>query len=290
MYLSRNKKSRKHKSCKNMQQKQHGFTLIELAIVLVIVGMLVGSFIGSISSRIETTQRDNTKKQLEDIRMALLGFASAEGRLPCPAFASVTAGEEGEEQPVGGGVCSSQHGFVPGKTLGISGAYNQDNLLIDSWNNPLRYSVTGANSNAFTKVPAPDGVKGIWNNALHAEYPLTPDLIICDGDSTSGADCSGGPDKLIDTAPFVILSLGRDGSDFVTNTAPNSDQGENAAEATVAANVAGENLAYTVGANRVFVSKSYSSADSTAGQFDDLIIWVSPYVFYSRMIEAGQLP
>lgn len=273
-----------------MQKIQHGFTLIEIAIVLVIVGMLVGSFIGSLTQRIETTKRDNTKKQLEDIKMAILGFASAEGRLPCPALASVAAGEEGEEQPVGGGVCNSQHGFVPGKTLGISGSYNQDNLLIDSWHNPVRYSVTGANSNAFTKDPEPDGVKGIWNNMLHAEYPLNPDLIICDGDSTSGADCLGGPDKLIDTAPFILLSLGKDGGDFVTNTAPNSDQGENAGEATVAANAAGENLAYTVGANQVFVSKSYSSIDSDAGLFDDLIVWESPYVFYSRMIEAGQLP
>jgi hypothetical protein len=38
------------------------------------------------------------------------------------------------------------------------------------------------------------------------------------------------------------------------------------------------------------VSRNYSSVDSAAGQFDDLIIWGSPYVLYSRMIDAGQLP
>jgi prepilin-type N-terminal cleavage/methylation domain-containing protein len=276
----------------NKIKKEPGFTLIEMAVVLVIVGILVGGFIGSFAQRIETTKRENTKKQLEDIKMAFLGFVSAEGRLPCPALASVAAGEEGEEQPVGGGVCSSLHGFVPGKTLGISGTYNQDNLLIDSWNSPIRYSVTGANSNAFTKAPEPDGIKGIWNNTLHVEYPLNPDLIICGGDSESETDCTGTPPpyKIVDTAPFIILSLGEDGNDFITDIAPGSDQGENAGEATVTANAAGENLAYTVGSNPVFVSKSYSSVDSTAGKFDDLILWVSPYVLYSRMIEAGQLP
>ena len=113
---------------------------------------------------------------------------------------------------------------------------------------------------------------------------------MCDGDSTSGSSCLGGPKTLIDNAPFVLLSLGKDGNEFVTTVAPSSDQGENAGEATVAANATGENLAYTVGNNRVFVSKDFSSVDSTAGQFDDLIVWVSPYILYSSMIEAGQLP
>ena len=70
-------------------KKQSGFTLIEIAVVLVLVGLLLGSFIGSITQRIETSQRENTKKQLEDIKVALLGFASAQGRLPCPTTALV---------------------------------------------------------------------------------------------------------------------------------------------------------------------------------------------------------
>ena len=284
MYLSRNKKSINRICCNNIQKKQHGFTLIEIAVVLVIVGMLVGSFIGSLTQRIETTRRDITKKQLEDIKVALLGFASAKGRLPCPA----TTTANGLEVPVTGSTtatpCTLQHGFIPGKTLGIDGAYNRDNLLIDVWGSPIRYSVTTNNSNAFTSAPGAGGMMDVTMAVLN------PDLIICNGNSTSGTDCLGGPDKLIDTAPFVILSLGKDGSDFVTTVAPDTDQGENASELAVAANATGENLFYTVGNNRVFVSKSYSSVDSAAGQFDDLIIWESPYILYSRMMEAGQLP
>ena len=279
------------KMATGFKQQQTGFTLIEIAVVLVIIGIMVGSFIGTFADRIETTRRDNTSKQLEEIRSAILGFASAHGRLPCPSTTTSTVLEQGLEQPVGGGPCTLPHGFVPGRTLGINGTYNRDNLLIDSWGNPIRYSVTTKQANVFTtsySPPAPPnaatGIKAVGMAALD------PDLVVCDGDSTSGTDCAGGVNTLTDSAPFILLSLGKDGSDFVGVAAPASDQGENAGEAVVAANAGGENLAYTVGNNQVFVSKSYSSVDAAAGQFDDIIIWESRYIIYSRMLEAGQLP
>lgn len=262
--------------------KQKGFTLIEIAVVLVIVGLLVGSFIGSISNRIETTRRDNTSKQLEEIKEAIIGHALANGRLPCP---TTTTGQ-GREQPAGGGVCTWQHGFVPGLTLGLSGNYNSDELLTDSWGNPIRYSVSTADASAFTTAPGAGGMVDVTMAGL------SPDLIICAGDSTTANDCTGAPApaKLTEEAPFVVLSLGKDGSDFVAAAAPNSDQGENAGEVVVAANAAGENIAYTVGGNRVFVSKTYSEEASAAGRYDDIVVWMSKYVLYSRMMEAGQLP
>lgn len=266
---------------------QGGFTLVEIAVVLVLVGLLLGSFIGSITQRIETSQRENAKKQIEDIKVALLGFASAQGRLPCPT----TAIGNGNEQPIGGSTiaipCTLQHGFIPGKTLGISGTYNRDRLLVDVWGNPIRYSVTTNNNNAFTTpytVPAAGGIKDV------GMANLFPDLVICGSDSGGPNTCTAGVTTINTGTPFVVISLGKDGSDFVTNLAPNSDQGENAGEATVAANAGGENVAYTVGSGNAFVSKSYSSVDSAAGLFDDLIVWESPYIIYSRMMEAGQLP
>ena len=273
------------KTVTGFQRQQAGFTLIEIAVVLVIIGILVGSFIGTFADRIETTRRENTSKQLEDIRSAILGFASVHGRLPCPS----TTTSAGLEDPNVGGPCTLANGFVPGATLGIHGAYNRDNLLIDSWDNPIRYSVTAWKFGVFTTPYSdmgppfsPTGMKGEGMAAL------APDLVICDGDSANSGGCSAGVNELAGAVPFVILSLGKDGGDFVTTVAADSDQGENAGEVAVAANAGGENKAYTVGNNQVFVSKSYSSVDATP--FDDIIIWESPYVLYSRMIEAGQLP
>ncbi|MDH5710410.1 MAG: type II secretion system GspH family protein [Gammaproteobacteria bacterium] len=265
--------------------KQKGFTLVELAIVLVIVGVLLGGFITTLASRIESTQRSDTQEQLEDIKLAILGFAATYGRIPCPAVANpAIATEAGLEQPDGGGTCDSAHGFVPGRTLGLNGSYNRDNLLVDTWGNPIRYSVT--NDSDFTTAGgiAATGMGGVG-----------PDLIVCNGDSANTASCSAGLTTLVGNAPFVILSLGKDGNEFVgrftaDNANADTDQGENSAEIDVAPNAVGENLAYSVGNNRVFVSKSYVGVGATADQFDDIIVWVSPYILYSRMIEAEQLP
>ena len=271
------------------RKKQSGFTLIEIAVVLVIIGVLVGSFIGSINSRIETTRRDSAINQLKDIKLSLFGYAAATGRLPCPT----TAIGGGQEQPVAGGNCTTLYGFIPGRTLGLNGAYNRDNLLIDSWGNPFRYSITNSNASAFTTTPGGGGsIQEMAAASINGLAALSPDIVICDGDSTNNNSCAGAPapTTIVDTAVFTILSLGKDGANFITNVTPNSDQGENASEAAVVANAVGENLAYTVGNNRVFVSKSYSSTDSAAGQYDDLIIWASQYALYSYMMEAGQLP
>ena len=54
-----------------MFKKQSGFTLIELAIVLVIVGVLIGSFVGTLGARIDTTRRAEAEADLEIIKTAL---------------------------------------------------------------------------------------------------------------------------------------------------------------------------------------------------------------------------
>ena len=67
-----------------MYQKQFGFTLIELAIVLVIVGLLIGSFIGTLGARIDNTRRAEAQADLEIIKSALLGYALALAARICP--------------------------------------------------------------------------------------------------------------------------------------------------------------------------------------------------------------
>ncbi len=42
-------------------------------------------------------------------------------------------------------------------------------------------------------------------------------------------------------------------------------------------------------ATTLFYSRTQTAAASTAGEFDDLVTWISPYVLYNAMIQAGQL-
>lgn len=64
--------------------RTHGFTLAELALVLVIVGLLSSGLLGSLSAQMETRKLGEARRDLAEIREALLGFAATNGYLPCP--------------------------------------------------------------------------------------------------------------------------------------------------------------------------------------------------------------
>jgi len=234
-----------------------GFTLVEMAIVMVIISLMLGGLMMSLSQTTENTRRSDVQAQLAEITEALYGYAQANGRLPCPA----TPTSNGTELPVGGGACVRQHGFVPSATLGLRGAVNADGLLLDPWNNPLRYSVTTTNSNAFTTT-----------NRMQTTTMaiLAPDLRIC-----REAACSN---VIASTIPVVILSMGKNWPAFTS-----ADEVANAGEATVGGGPSG--VVYRMPGNNDFVSTGYN--EST---FDDLITWISPHILYARMITAGKLP
>lgn len=110
-----------------------GFTLVEMAVVLVIVGLLLGSFIGTVSSRIEATRYVETKNDLEDIKRAIIGYAYRNTILPCPD----TDGDGVSEV-----TCAIVNtGFVPWVTLGLGGS--------DPWDNRYEYRVDVNFSTAF---------------------------------------------------------------------------------------------------------------------------------------------
>lgn len=239
-------------SCPRIAQR--AFTLVELAIVLVIVAFLVGGMLISFGAQRDISAANETQKQFNDIRDALIGFAAANGRLPCPASPSAT----GAEDPPGGGPCTTpRNGFLPAVTLGITPTDAQGYAL-DSWGNPIRYAVTTANSNAFT---AGTGIKNAWSGTM------SPDLQVCNTSAgMTGTTCATGK-ALTSSAVAVILSTGKNGG-----TIGGADEQAN------------------ITAGKAFVSHSQTPAGSPQGEFDDLVTWLSPNILYNRMISAGKLP
>lgn len=228
-----------------------GFSLIELAVVMLIVSALLGGLMVSLGTTREIGNRDEAEDMLATINEALYGFAQANGRLPCPA----TAASFGAEAPLGGGNCTQTHGFVPAATLGLSGATNDDGLLNDPWLNPYRYSVTTANAGAFTTG---GGMRAIGMAAL------APSLRVCDS-----AACSS---EIASAVPVVVMSMGADWAAFTA-----ADAVENSGETTIAG--------YRHGNDANFVATGYIE-----DVFDDIVTWLAPGILYTRMIAAGQLP
>jgi len=165
--------------------KERGFNLVEMAIVLVILGVLLGGLITPFSTQLETSKRKGAEAQLRDIHDALLGFAANNGRLPCPA----TAASNGLSAPnVATTVCASAAGFVPVATLGLNGAVDSNGLLLDPWLNPFRYTLTTANTGAFSNV---------------LTLGLAPDLQVCEQSACTSI--------LTSTGVAVVFSPGADG-------------------------------------------------------------------------------
>jgi len=95
--------------------RSRGFSLIEMAIVLSIVALLLGSLLPTVSSQIEQQHRNDTRKQLDEIQQALIGYAIINGRLPYPANATIPTGT------ANAGIVDSTltTGVIPWATLGI---------------------------------------------------------------------------------------------------------------------------------------------------------------------------
>lgn len=108
--------------------RQRGFSLAEMAIVLVIVGILMASGLGALSSQLSNQRIKETKQMLERANEALLGYALSHNRLPCPADAA------GLESTRTAGQCTALYGDLPWQALGLP-----EN---DSWGRRLKYRVT----------------------------------------------------------------------------------------------------------------------------------------------------
>jgi len=238
-----------------------GFSLIELAMVMLIIALLLGSIMAPLTTQIEQRQISDTQKTLENIKEALVGHAIAKGHLPCPdrtsagaGTANDTANDGVEDYNTGTGACFStiQTGNVPWVTLGLG--------MSDPWGNRFRYRVHS--SYAQRSPAALFSLSTLTNLTVHASAAGT--LLT----STSP-----------DGAVAVIISHGKNGygaMNSLTNTAqpaPTSpDELDNSAGGT----------GYT--------SRTITPADSPAGEFDDIVAWIGKYTLFNRMVAAGKLP
>src|SRR5262245_59858454 len=84
--------------------KQRGFTLIEMAAVLVIIGLVVGGGVVAIGPIIQQSKLNQTNVAMDQVEAALVLFAMRNNRLPCPADGSLTSSATtyGQETTQGG--------------------------------------------------------------------------------------------------------------------------------------------------------------------------------------------
>ena len=246
-----------------MYRKQNGFTLIELAIVLVIVGVLIGSFIGTLGARIDTTRRAEAQEDLENIKSALLGYAFSSGGpyLPCPCTAdcALDAANPGLENREGNGSCTAGTavGYLPWGTLGLKPA--------DSWNTLYRYWVDPDFSDDGSGAGSVIDLADTGSGQVRTRNP--------DGTSTP---------LVASNVVAVVLTPGK-------NTYSGLSVDGNARPAIPVGNV---DEIDNADANSEFVSRPPTEvgASMPGGEFDDIVFWISDYEIKARLVDAGMLP
>ena len=219
--------------------------------MLLIVTLLLAGALVPLASQIEQKRISDTQKVVDDAKEALLGFSVANRRLPCPD-----------------------------KTSGATNGVN------DTPNDGIEdYNTSGANNGrCITKEGnLPWSTLGTvsgdaWGRPLHYRVtqsfsdqpPLSTFSLSSSGDIRicAMAACAA-PANL----PAVILSYGKNGGETLTcPNAARADECENQNSDTT------------------FVSRTITQAGTTAGEFDDQVVWISANVLFNRMVVAGRLP
>jgi prepilin-type N-terminal cleavage/methylation domain-containing protein len=237
---------------------QSGFSLIELAVVLVIIGMLVGSVLGTLGARIENTRISETKDALDEIKLALYGFAISQtlvARLPCP-----DNNNDGIEDfdPLTPTQCASFEvaANLPWATLGIKRG--------DAWASSYSYWVA-------------DDYSSKGGFALATDATGDAQILGSVGSAT----------PISNNVAAVIFSHGKNqyGSIGLDNVARGASPG--------GAEYADENE--NTNGDSVFVSRPITTTGPLTETtipviFDDIVVWISEYELKGLMVQAGVLP
>lgn len=133
----------------NHHVRQAGFSLIEMAIVLVIITTVLTLGLGTLTTLFSSSNYAETRKRQERIKDALIAYVGANKRLPCPAKGNpddnlATSDTSGAEERDAAGVCLAPFGIVPYTALGLG-----REIVEDGWQNFFSYQVTGSSSNCL---------------------------------------------------------------------------------------------------------------------------------------------
>lgn len=110
----------------------HGFTLVEMSVVLVVIGLLILTVFPALTVSRVVAQRAATQSNLNALMLATAAYVQANGCLPCPTPASVVGSGfghvRGDTNSAACSGCATAEGIPPYASLGIPA-----NTAHDGW-------------------------------------------------------------------------------------------------------------------------------------------------------------
>ena len=268
-----------------LSNRKPGFTLIELAMVLFIVSLLIGGMLMPLSAQHEIRGRQETEKALANIREALIGFAVVNGRLPCPApatLADLTTGAGLEATTAAAGTtnttgpcgCTTANSGIAGAggtacndttPGGVTGVLPWATLGVpetDAWGNRYTYRVT----TRFGRLASGQTDFGACTPTTN---PTIAAFVLCSTGDMSVQTATAGT-TIASSVPAIVVSHGKNtlgaylpNGTLIPGVAAGSDEAENA------------------NGDSAFVSN---------GSIDDQLIWIPTSILMARLLAAGKLP
>jgi prepilin-type N-terminal cleavage/methylation domain-containing protein len=231
--------------------RTRGFTLIELAIVLVIITILIGGLAVPLSAQIQARRVAETRAELRAIQDALIGYAMSQTagkpNLPCPDDGTGAAPGDQSILRDADNQCTTARGRLPWRTLGVENA--------DAWGNLYTYAVTKKFTDSDDGFASTDpGGLDVHDDQSCTGAGVAPSVavvIVSHGPNGRGAQNRSGGTPL---APAEVPATER--ANLATPTAPCTETD--------------------------FVSLTPPDND-----FDDLVTWITPFILVKQACSGG---
>ena len=275
--------------------RARGFTLIELAIVLVIITILVGGLAAPLSAQIQARRIAETNKTLGEAREAIIGYAMSNTTSPCTCAYTSGVLDSPPATTCPPSLCSAafsitgtasltlqQRHYLPcpdklddgdpattddgdgvedrvgadcAQSVGYLPWVTLGAAAQDAWGNRLMYAVTAS----------------FANSSIGFSSASAGNLQVCSVSGCATVNVAGNvPAVLVSHGPNGWGARNVNGSTLEAPTSP--DEAEN------------------TNTDVNFVSRSPTKPDSTGGEFDDLVVWISDGLLKSRICPSGGCP